>query len=52
MHLTCKLWQCQAKKKMLSNKAPTLFSCDDLNQHVYNIKILVLPKVVENLIKI
>ena len=36
---------------MLSNKEPTLFSCDDLNQHVY-IKILVLPKVVENFIKI
>ena len=51
MHFTCKLWPCQAKKKLLSNKAPTLFSSDDLNKHVY-IKILVLPKVVENFIRI
>ena len=51
MHFTCKLWPSQVKKKMLSTKAPTLVSSDDLNQHVY-IKILVLPKVVENFIKI
>ena len=41
----------QKKKRMSSNKVPTLFSGDNLNQNVY-IKILVLPKVVENFIKI
>lgn len=42
-----------SKKKHVKQKikAPTLFNSDDLNKHVY-IKILVLPKVVENFIKI
>ena len=50
MHFTCKLWPCQAKN-MLSNKAPTLFSCDDLNQHVIILKFLFFLKLFKTLLK-